>query len=298
MKRMIKSNVIMLLFAVLCFTSCTESIPTASFYAPTNAIVGDNISFANNSMDADHYVWDFGDGQTSSELNPCHAYFSKGTYYVKLTAYSPKEKKFNVCGMSINVIEATPEEPMPTALFNASTTNATVDDNICFTNKSMNAHHYEWDFGDGQTTQESNPCHAYSSKGVYYVQLTAYSPSGEKCHVTGMNINVAEATGDIMFWMNSPGYIIWVELDGMKKEISAYYPTYNPDCGDEGCATFNDLTVGDHDFFAESYNGYWSGTITVEKGICKKMLLLRKEALPFQEGNSPTVEKRMAERIE
>ena len=162
----------------------------------------------------------------------------------------------------------------------------------------MDAGRYVWEFGDGSTSTESNPSHAFSSKGVYYVQLTAYSPTGEKCDVTGMSINVTEATGEVMFWMNSIGYIIRVELDGMKKEINKYYPTYNPDCGDEGCATFNDLTVGEHYFYAESYDGYWSGTITIEKDMCKKMLLLNKKALPFNDGNMPEVDKRMAERIE
>ena len=190
------------------------------------------------------------------------------------------------------------QESTPTAMFNASTTNATIGDNIYFTNKSMDAGRYVWEFGDGSTSTESNPSHAFSSKGVYYVQLTAYSPTGEKCDVTGMSINVTEATGEVMFWMNSIGYIIRVELDGMKKEINKYYPTYNPDCGDEGCATFNDLTVGEHYFYAESYDGYWSGTITIEKDMCKKMLLLNKKALPFNDGNMPEVDKRMAERIE
>lgn len=304
MKKTIKSNVILLLFAVLCFTSCEkqtpeEPKPTASFYASTtNAIVGDNISFTNNSKDADRCVWNFGDGQTSPDSNPCHAYASKGVYNVVLTVYSPSEEKHDEMQMNINVTEATPEELKPTALFNASTTNASVDDVISFTNKSMNAHHYEWDFGDGQTSTEPNPCHAYSSKGVYYVQLTAYSPSGEKCDDTGMNINVEEATGSIMFWMNSPGYIITVELDGIKKEINAYYPNYNPECGDEGCATFYNLTVGEHYYRAESYDGWWSGYITIEKGVCKRMLLLRGKAMPFKDGDMPEVDKRMAERIE
>ncbi len=276
-----------------------EPKPTALFSASTtNANVGDNICFTNKSMNADHYVWDFGDGQTSQESNPCHTYASKGAYYVKLTAYSPTNGKHDETGMIINVTEATPEEPKPTALFNASITNASVDDVICFTNKSMNAHHYEWDFGDGQTSTEPNPCHAYSSKGVYYVQLTAYSPTGEMCDVTGMNINVEEATGSIMFWMNSPGYIVTVELDGIKKEINGYYPNYNPECGDEGCATFNDLPVGEHYYRAESYDGWWSDYITIEKGVCKRMLLLKGKATPFKDGDMPEVDKRMAERIE
>ena len=127
--------------------------------------------------------------------------------------------------------------------------------------------------------------------------MTAYSPKGKKSDVAGMSINVTEATGEVMFWMNSPSYIVTVEVDGVKKEINKYYPTYNPDCGDEGCATFNNLTVGDHYWYAESYDGYWSGYITIEKDICKKMLLRSKMATPFKDGDKPTVDKRMAEEI-
>ena len=188
-------------------------------------------------------------------------------------------------------------EPTPTAQFTASTTNATVGDNIYFTNDSRDADHYEWDFGDGSTSTQSSPSHTYSSKGVYYVQMTAYSPKGKKSDRTGMSINVTEATGDVMFWQNSSGYIVTVEVDGVRKEINKYYPYYNPDCGDEGCATFNNLTVGEHYWYAECYDGWWSGYITIEKNVCIKKLLLNKKASPFKDGNKPSVDKRMSEEV-
>lgn len=49
-----------------------------------------NVKFKNNSLiipnDTVNYLWDFGDGQTSTETNPTHAYADTGTYTVKLTA--------------------------------------------------------------------------------------------------------------------------------------------------------------------------------------------------------------------
>lgn len=48
----------------------------------------DNITFEfnNASVNAQEYAWDFGDGQTSTEVNPTHAYTSSGNYTVVLTA--------------------------------------------------------------------------------------------------------------------------------------------------------------------------------------------------------------------
>ncbi|MDX2249399.1 MAG: PKD domain-containing protein [Bacteroidia bacterium] len=44
------------------------------------------VSFANQSTNATSYLWDFGDGVTSTEKDPDHLYDDDGTYTVKLTA--------------------------------------------------------------------------------------------------------------------------------------------------------------------------------------------------------------------
>ena len=43
---------------------------------------------------------------------------------------------------------------------------------IYFTNKSINADTYKWDFGNGQTSTEKNPSVIYSTNGNYNVKLT------------------------------------------------------------------------------------------------------------------------------
>jgi len=44
------------------------------------------VNFTNNSVNANSYLWDFGDGTTSTETNPSHTYTSLGNYNVILTA--------------------------------------------------------------------------------------------------------------------------------------------------------------------------------------------------------------------
>lgn len=62
----------------------TVTQPTASFSytkeQPLKAV------FTNKSSDAKTYLWNFGDGTTSTEANPIHRYNSKGVYAVTLKA--------------------------------------------------------------------------------------------------------------------------------------------------------------------------------------------------------------------
>ena len=44
---------------------------------------------------------------------------------------------------------------------------------VTFTNKSLNAIEYEWDFGDGTTSTEIHPTHTFLTPGTYVIQLTA-----------------------------------------------------------------------------------------------------------------------------
>ena len=47
--------------------------------------------------------------------------------------------------------------------------------NFQFDNISVNANSYEWDFGDGGTSNEESPMHQYAQTGIYTVTLTGYN---------------------------------------------------------------------------------------------------------------------------
>lgn len=51
--------------------------------------------------------------------------------------------------------------------------NGIAPDTVNFTNNSVNASAYNWDFGDGTTSAEISPKHVYSSAGKYTVTLKA-----------------------------------------------------------------------------------------------------------------------------
>jgi cyclophilin family peptidyl-prolyl cis-trans isomerase len=59
------------------------------------------IQFKNKSLKAESYLWNFGDGTTSSEFAPSHRYNASGRYTITLTA--TKGKKNHTYATAINV---------------------------------------------------------------------------------------------------------------------------------------------------------------------------------------------------
>lgn len=83
--------------------------PEANF---VSGISRDNylmVSFSNLSKDAKKYVWDFGDGNQSTEDNPTHIYELEGTYDVTLTAYNGEKEHNTTTALTIVNPENFPE---------------------------------------------------------------------------------------------------------------------------------------------------------------------------------------------
>lgn len=140
-------------------------VPIPDFDA---SVVLDEVFFMDESIvyGTVDYLWDFGDGNFSNDVNPVHTYNLDGTYIVKLTLNTP-------CGVrtiqkSIDVV--TP----PTAQFRADTTQMCAGTSITFTNESSyNAETFRWKFEGGtpSTSIEENPRVFYDQAGVYEVEL-------------------------------------------------------------------------------------------------------------------------------
>jgi len=119
--------------------------------------------------------FDFGDGTNSLLLPVTHTYLSVGAFLVKLVSKSDQG-----CSDSLN--KTVYLRPMPIAGFtiNSKTQNL-VGNNFVFTSTSViptgNLKYY-WDFGDGDTSTNSNPTHSYNAAGSYKVKIIATSDFG------------------------------------------------------------------------------------------------------------------------
>ena len=71
-------------------TITVNPLPGADFYAFDTLLYLPSATayFMNNSVNADSYFWDFGDGSTSSDQNPWHDYTQTGYYTITLIAIS------------------------------------------------------------------------------------------------------------------------------------------------------------------------------------------------------------------
>lgn len=132
--------------------------PVASFTFNQNC---QTVNFTNNSTGGISYLWHFGDGDTSSLLNPNHSYLSSGTYLVSLIANS------GVC--SDTIIDTITIPPISVAAFSPVVNNCSLT--VHFTNNSTGSTIYQWNFGDGNTDTIANPTHTYSNSGTYIITL-------------------------------------------------------------------------------------------------------------------------------
>ena len=108
-------------------------------------------------------MWNFGDGSFSSLTNPSHKYLDTGFFNVKLTVWN------NGCVDSLKVDSFVHINP-PIAKFNVAF-NCNEPYKRVFTDQSIGADQWFWDFGDGTTSNLKNPIHSYIRQGIFNVSL-------------------------------------------------------------------------------------------------------------------------------
>ena len=162
-----------------CKDSLTQNItilppfPVANFNGGGTGCQPLSVTFTNNSIYSTSYTWNFGDGNTISTPNPTHIYNIPGTYSVTLTAYGPGGSDTLIQSNIVTVYQK------PFAYFIATPLLVYVpNDPVYFTNQSVNAVSYVWDFGDGGTSTNTSPQYKYALTGEYQVMLIATSLEG------------------------------------------------------------------------------------------------------------------------
>ena len=92
-----------------------------------------------------------------------------------------KTKLILVAISTITVLSFSSCMKEPMACVDSQTKTGTVGQSITFdASCSMDAHHYEWEFGDGATGSGASTTHAYNSTGTYTAKIKAMSKNMKK----------------------------------------------------------------------------------------------------------------------
>lgn len=148
----------------------------AMFFFDQNADDLTTFSFYDMSIgEANNWAWDFGDGNTSDEQNPVHTYDQPGVYIVTLTISTDD------CESSVAMLLLSNDDIwydnqcvalfLPLIIPDAN--------QVFFLNlSSQDAVSFEWDFGDGTTSNEFIVIHEYAEAGTFEVSLTITTEDG------------------------------------------------------------------------------------------------------------------------
>ena len=153
-------------------------IPLPEFVGvPTNGEAPLTVQFTDLSRGIPTaWLWNFGDGATSTERDPLYVYTTPGTYTVSLQVSNIVSKQTLTKENYIIVRE--PVQP-PIADFKGVPQSGVVPLVVSFTDLSLNQPtSWSWDFGDGATSTEQNPTYTYTTPGTYTVALTVTNSAG------------------------------------------------------------------------------------------------------------------------
>ncbi len=172
-------------------TSPTNEPPVAIFSAnPLSGGAPLAVTFTSTSTNATTHEWDFnGDGiLDASGVIVQYTYNDAGAYSVSLTATGPGGTDSTTKANYINV-SPTP----PTAFFSTDDpTTGKKDLRVEFVNGSVRYTTSLWDFGDGNTSSDTNPIHTYTTSGTFDVGLSVTGDGGTETYTVPAYITVED----------------------------------------------------------------------------------------------------------
>ena len=163
-------------------------------YPPAAGCEPFDVTFTNTTPgNTSNWLWDFGDGFTSTQENPTHTFQTDGCFFVTLTLDRNGCTSSFISPTCIQVNDA----PQPTYTINGSNLACSIPHALSFTGTSnLVSSTFFWDFGDGNTSTQQNPSHTYITFGEFPVAFTAISSQGCSTTVVTDTVKVLPVNAD------------------------------------------------------------------------------------------------------
>ncbi len=148
-------------------------------YTPEKGCAPFVVNFTSNTVPhSASLLWDFGNGETSTEQNPSVTFMQDGNYTVSLTASVDQN-----CSETLTITDAIQQATYPVADFSLSPNNPKNGEVVSFSNLSVgnNIVSYLWNFGDGNTSTEIDPFHTFYVEDNRYFNVLLTVTTDENC---------------------------------------------------------------------------------------------------------------------
>ncbi|MEK7264170.1 MAG: PKD domain-containing protein, partial [Bacteroidota bacterium] len=245
------------IFIVTSTSFCADTVrkyflfaPIANFKLDTEICQYNSVQFINRSLNASSYIWNFNDGSpVSTSENPVHIFFASGLFQITLIAMGN--------GTPDTVEQFIKVVAKPIAAFTFDSAATCSNNPIQFTNTSLNAISYFWDFGDGISSTYRNPVHLYSSLGTYTVRMLAINTLCADTAEQTLAISVAPIP---MFTVARQKVCVGEKINFINSSTSAISYLWNFGDGDSST-----LTHPEHTFDS---TGFFTVTLYANNGYC------------------------------
>jgi PKD repeat protein len=157
-------------------------------FTPANPTTNDDVRFTDQSTGGvTSWLWNFGDGTSSSLQNPVKRYSQPGSYSVVMTIFRNAETR--VAAKTIVVGAPAPQLPAVMASFDAPGGSVVAGSSVQFNDRSSGSpDRWQWNFGDGTSSALRNPSHAFPSAGTYTVMLTSANAASSSTAVRQVTV--------------------------------------------------------------------------------------------------------------
>ena len=123
------------------------------------------VKFVGSAINADSTVWNFGDSTIAiNSPEPSHVFETEGDYVVSYTA-------FGDCGANTTVTKVIHVFVKPVAGFTQDKDTVYVGQHLRLASDEIGAYYYQWDLGDGTTSDRNELTHQYKAAGTYDISL-------------------------------------------------------------------------------------------------------------------------------